>query len=304
MNDKLRIIFLALISLYGIIYTFVFSTAFVAVVLDRFDSSWDALPFFPGLADADNLYLIFGTLGWLIIPLLCSIAVAGFFMILHRIMRTRKLTLETIESRPSLFRLITRAIIPALFSFSIANTLVPYLRRLSFFEPPGMGTVTFLARLDLFVIRTLHLSLLLLPITLLIFIPTWILNDFVVVSHRTGINPGEYSDPQKVGQWVSGLLSGFSAFAFPIAYLDLFIIDPIRVHGWIEVADTLPQVLLIMTNTIILLIAFVLPIIILYELGRTRIAKYFYRVAKRLNVENTSLLRPRDSPIADGRPIS
>jgi hypothetical protein len=52
-----------------------------------------------------------------------------------------------------------------------------------------------------------------------------------------------------------------------------------------------------------MLIAFGLPVIILYELGRTRIAKYFYRVASRLKVENASILLSSDPEAVDDWPV-
>jgi len=291
MKFEKRYIPLILITLYGFIYALWFTSGFISAVFERFNPDWDILAFFPGLADADNLYLLFGTLVWQIIVLFFSIGVAGFFIVLHRnVERGRTLKIEAVQPSLSFSRMIRRAIVPAMFSFSIGEFAIAYLRPLGIFEQPNLGSVNIQARFDLFAVKTLHLSLLLLPLTLAIIISTWLLNDFVVVSYKSKTEPGEYSDPQKVGQWVSGLLSGFSIFAFPIAYLSQFVIDPISRFGPDVVLQTIHLVIFMIANVIIMLIAFVLPIIIVYELGRTRIAKYFYRVASRLKVENRNIL--------------
>ncbi|MFW9793708.1 MAG: hypothetical protein ACFFEE_05380 [Candidatus Thorarchaeota archaeon] len=293
MKSRKRFIPLVIIILYGISYAFLFSTSFVSSILDAANPLWDILPFIPGLADVDNLYLTFVTFIWSFVALLLSAGVAGFFMLLHRTLeKPRTLRIETIEPELSISRLIRRAIIPAMFSFSIGETAVLYLRQYAtgFFQSPGLTGIPIADRLSLFVTKTFHLTFLFLPLTLLIFIPTWILNDHAVVSHRKGVLPREYTDPQKVGRWVSGLLSGFSIFAFPLAFLDVFLITPIEGHGWGVVAEILPTILLIMGNVLIVLIAYILPIIVLYELRKSRIASLFHIFAKRLDVENRSIL--------------
>jgi len=197
----------------------------------------------------------------------------------------------------SFFRLITRAIVPGMFSYSIGELLFQYLRPFLsvVFEPPG-GTPSNIQRsFELFLARTFHITFLFLPVTLAIFTATWILNDYVVVSYRTKAE--EYSDPVKVGQWISGLLSGFSLFAFPLAFLDRFIFNPVQRYSWAEVADTIPVVLWTMANVLIVFLAYVLPILIVYETGKAIIAKYFYKVATRLNVENTSILLSKNPTI-------
>ena len=302
MKSRKRFIPLVIIMLYGVIYAFAFSASFISSVLDAANPSWDIIPFIPGLADVDNLYLTFATIIWSFVALLLSAGVAGFFLLLHRALeRPRTLRVERIEPELSISRLIRRAIIPAMFSFSIGETAVVYLREYTsgFFQAPGLTALPIADRLSLFVTKTFHLTFLFLPLTLAIFIPTWILNDCGVVSYRKGVQPGEYSDQQKVGRWVSGLLSGFSAFAFPFAFLDVFLITPIEGHGWGVVAETLPMILLIMCNVLIVLIGYVLPAIVLYELGKSRIVSWFHIFAKRLDVENSNILLsiPDDSPV-------
>ncbi|MHA1926265.1 MAG: hypothetical protein ACW974_10155, partial [Candidatus Thorarchaeota archaeon] len=165
-----------------------------------------------GGAYVDTLYLIFATIPWTLVALLLSLFGARFLLFINKlVMRGRKQSIESIEPKMSLIRLITRAIVPALFAYSIASVILPYMDQLDvgvynpIFVPPSEP-----AKLNPFLATALHQSLLFLPITLVIFIPTWILNDFMVISRIKDTKPGEFSDPVKVGQWVSGLLGGFS----------------------------------------------------------------------------------------------
>ncbi|MFW9910709.1 MAG: hypothetical protein ACFFEF_19310 [Candidatus Thorarchaeota archaeon] len=304
MKFERRYIPLVIIMLFGIIYAWWFSTGFVSLLLSDRTPDWDIITFVPGLADVDNLYLIFGTLVWQLLALLFSVGIAGFFMILHRtVERGRTFKIGAAQSKLSMSKLIRRAVVPAMFAFSIGEIAIRYFRQLSLgiFQPPNLTEpLPVRGIFDLFSIKTLHLCLLFLPLALVIFIPTWILNDFIVISYKTDAKSGGYSDPQKVGQWVSGLLSGFSIFAFPIAYLTTFIIDPYFDRGPGAIVNTFEWIVYMMTITIIMLIAFVLPVILAYELGKPRIAKSFYNVANRLKVENSSLLR---SMRVDDRPV-
>ena len=293
-------IFAVVITVYGFVYAFNFLTTTTAgVLIPSRDSTWDMILFIPGLADIDNLYLIFGTIPLSFVALLLSGIGAGFFILLNRLwMRSRAQSIDGIEPKRSLTGIVSRAIVTGMFSFSFGEVFVQYAGEFSLpiFSNPDWSPSVAAASFDFFLTRTLHLALVFLPFALLIFIPTWILNDFVVITRRKDVKSGEYSDPVKVGQWVSGLLSGFSLFAFPLAYLNRFIVIPYERFGLIAVVERLPLILWAMINVLIVFLAFVFPVIIVYEAGKSRFASYFYKVAKRLKVKDLASM-PGDSPV-------
>ncbi|MFX0107596.1 MAG: hypothetical protein ACFE7R_04870 [Candidatus Hodarchaeota archaeon] len=293
MTFEKRFIPLLLLIAYGVAYAFVFLTEFTSHALSLpIASDWDMILFVPGLADVDNLYLIFGTIPWTFVALLWSALGAGMFIILNRLgMRSRTMSVDSVEPKLSVTRLITRAVVPGMFAFSIGETIIQYMNQLSlaFFQAPGVPAAGAEQTFGLFLARTLHLSLLFLPITLAVFIPSWILNDFGVISRLKDTRPGEFTDPIKVGQWVSGLLSGFSMIAFPLTFLNRFLIGPFEDFGWQVIENRLPTILWTMFNVLVIFVAFVLPVVIAYEAGKSTITKWFSRVAGRLGVEHSKL---------------
>ena len=117
-------------------------------------------------------------------------------------------------------QMVRRAAAPALFSVASSQMFIDPIRGLLF--PTMIPTeIAKLGTLDqqLFgVSLSLMGALLFLPIALLIFMPTWVLNDAGVVTHLKADNL-EYRqcpDTQGVGRWIANMLGGYALLAFPI----------------------------------------------------------------------------------------
>lgn len=179
------------------------------------------------------------------------------------------------------YRMLRRSVAPALFSVSSAGLLVGLINGLfvdlELLLPPE----------DLYLISlsaTLMAALIIMPIALAFFIPTWILNDAGIVTHlKEGqMNARQCPDTEGVGRWYSSMLGGYSLFAFPIAMISAHFINPFIING---VEPTLELLIFSSLWTIgipLLMMAFIVPVVFLNEAAQRRSVGFIQRFARGL----------------------
>ncbi len=109
-------------------------------------------------------------------------------------------------------------------------------------------------------------ALIVLPVVLVIFIPTWILNDAGIVMHlkENQLEVRRCPDTIGVGRWWSNLLTGFTLFTVPlIAFVQNFI--PLIVSGETHLMAYLQAFLQSLAPPFFAM-AFVMPVIIFSEI--------------------------------------
>ncbi|MHA1862349.1 MAG: hypothetical protein ACTSWA_01170 [Candidatus Thorarchaeota archaeon] len=191
-------------------------------------------------------------------------------------------------------QIMRRAAAPALFSVASANLFSGLIRNVLFgpsFDPLTLGTEIaplFNAGLSLMG------ALLFVPIALLLFMPTWVLNDAGVVTHLKSDNLTirHCPDTQGVGRWIANMLGGFALLAFPITmFMTQFytpIIEPILTGAQLTIPEIFYQGILALLWTIGLpffVMAYIIPLVMFNEAMQTRSTVRILRLARRLGAK-------------------
>jgi hypothetical protein len=131
---------------------------------------------------------------------------------------------------------------------------------------------------------TLMGALVIMPIALALFIPTWILNDSGIVTYlKEGqMDVRQCPDTEGVGRWYSSMLSGYSLFSFPIAMISAHFVRPFIIEG----IEPIPELLLISflwtIGIPLVVMAFILPVVFLNEAAQRRSVGFIQRFARGL----------------------
>ncbi len=191
-------------------------------------------------------------------------------------------------------QIMRRAAAPALFSVASAQMFSGFIRDALFgptFDPATLGieiAPLFNAGLSLMG------ALLFVPIALLLFMPTWVLNDAGVVTHLKSDNMTmrHCPDTQGVGRWIANMLGGFALLAFPITmFMTQFytpIIEPVLTGVQLTIPEILYQGTLAMLWTIGLpffVMAYIIPLVMFNEAMQTRSTVRILRLARRLGAK-------------------
>jgi hypothetical protein len=188
-------------------------------------------------------------------------------------------------------RIIRRAAAPALFSVSSSGLLVGLLSNYLFGEPPSIpDSIFFLYPLSL----TLMGALIIMPVALAFFIPTWILNDAGIVTHLKDdqLSVRQCPDTEGVGRWYSSMISGYSLVSFPLAMF--------YAHFWVPyVVEARPILQANPLNLIVsgiwtvgiplLVMAFIVPVVLLNERFKARSTRIIKRAARKLGATEAEL---------------
>ncbi|MFW9975331.1 MAG: hypothetical protein ACFFDQ_08710 [Candidatus Thorarchaeota archaeon] len=179
------------------------------------------------------------------------------------------------------YRMLRRSFTPALFSLSSAGLVIGLI------EGVITGTYSSFPPDQRYLIGlsvTLMGALIIMPIALALFIPTWVLNDAGIVTYlKEGqLNVRQCPDTEGVGRWYSSMLGGYSLFAFPIAMVSAHFIRPFIIEG------ILPEPRLLLTSIIwtigipLLVMAFIIPVVFLNEALQKRSVGFIQRFARGL----------------------
>ncbi len=254
-------------------------------------ATYNMLPYSTGSVDADITSLI--TYIVLIaggIYLLTSLPLAAFMLTVTRVMKSPAYDIDVVRigNEFGSFRMIRRAFIPALFSLSMGGVISGLIRDLLYTEPLLVLDVVRPAYLPL---SSVVSALVLLPIILAFFAPTWILNDSGIVMHLKDkeLRVRKCPDTIGVGRWWSNLLGGFTLFMVPVVTFVQYFYTPIVIHNQLLNSDFLFRALLLTVGVPLLAVAFVLPLIVFHEILVRGTRYAIVRVAKKLGAKEMEL---------------
>jgi len=176
-------------------------------------------------------------------------------------------------------RMIRRAAAPALFSVSTAAIVSRFFSSL-FIDP---GTADFVHRISI----TLMSSLIIMPIALALFMPTWILNDAGILNHlrQKQLEVRQCPHTEGVGRWYSSMLGGYSILAFPIAMFSEHFYQPYIIGP--ETLEIVPVLisLIWIVGIPLLIMAFIVPVILLNEIARKKAGGFVQGFVKRIGAD-------------------
>lgn len=177
-------------------------------------------------------------------------------------------------------RMIRRAAAPALFSASTAGIVSGLFQNLLVVQPATSG---FLYRLS----GTLMASLIIMPVALALFMPTWILNDAGIVNHlRQGqLEVRQCPHTEGVGRWYSGMLGGYSILAFPIAMFSIHFLQPFIATSNFPQIDEIIISLAWIVGIPLLIMAFIVPVVLLNEVARTKSGGFVKGFVRRMGAD-------------------
>ncbi|MHA1951183.1 MAG: hypothetical protein ACW987_15110 [Candidatus Thorarchaeota archaeon] len=180
------------------------------------------------------------------------------------------------------YRMIRRSVAPALFSISSAGFFIGLVEGFILDAyPPALPDGE---KLIIALIATLMGALIIMPIALALFIPTWILNDAGIVTHlKEGqLNVRQCPDTEGVGRWYSSMLGGYSILSFPIAMASAHFIIPYVING---IQPTINSLIVSSVWTLgipLLMMAFIIPVVLLNEAAQKRAVGFIQRFARGL----------------------
>ncbi len=192
-------------------------------------------------------------------------------------------------------QIVRRAAAPALFAVASAELFRTPLR-LYLFGPNFDPAVELVPELvPLFpVVVSLMSSLLAVPIALLLFMPTWVLNDAGVVTHLKSdrLNLRQCPDTQGVGRWIANMLGGYALLAFPITMFLNHFYEPL-ILPWLEGTIFSNEQIFYQLTTGTLwtiglpffVMTFILPVIIFNEAMQKRSTVRILKLATRLGAK-------------------
>jgi hypothetical protein len=191
-------------------------------------------------------------------------------------------------------QMVRRAAAPALFSVASAQLFSPLIKDFLF---PSINIGDLEPAIQPLFSASLSLmsALLFVPIALLLFMPTWVLNDAGVVTHLKADNLiyRQCPDTQGVGRWIANMLGGYALLAFPITMFFSQFYTPLilpLMNGTIQM--TMPDIIYQVTIGLIwtiglpfFVMAYIMPMVMFNEAMQTRSTVRILKLARRLGAK-------------------
>lgn len=213
-----------------------------------------------------------------------ALPLAALFLLGSRMMKSATYNFSIMDIGQDFggYRMIRRSVAPALFSVSSSGLVVGLIEGLivNALPPFLLEEQRFLISLS----ATLMGALIIMPIALALFAPTWILNDAGIVTYfKEGqLNVRQCPDTEGVGRWYSSMLGGYSLFAFPIAMISAHFITPFIINTVEPTIDRLIVSTLWTIGIPLLIMAFIIPAVLLNEAAQRRSVGFIQRFARGL----------------------
>ena len=261
-------------------------------------ASTDFFPFIEGSLYSDIIFVLSAAIPIITLEyFIIAIPLAVLFLIGNSFIKAAAYETNIMKIGESFggIRLIRRAAAPALFSVSTAGILSGFFAGLLIVPP---GDPSFLYRLS----GTLMASLLIMPIALALFMPTWILNDAGIVNHlRQGqLEVRQCPHTEGVGRFYSGMLGGYSILAFPIAMFSIHFLQPFLDTSTLPPLDEILISLVWIVGIPMLIMAFIVPVILLNEFAGGKAGRFVQGFLKRVGGEIVE--KPQISRVAIKKP--
>ena len=290
MVSKTRFILPLMFAIAGIS-----ASIYTIYIVTRDLPSFDWIFFIEGSLYTDILFVLGAAVPIIILEyFIVAIPIAVIFLFANRAMKspTYHTSIMKIGEKFGGMRIIRRAAAPALFSVSSSGLLVGLLKDYLFGVPPVIPpSIQFLYPMSL----TLMGALIIMPLALAFFIPTWILNDSGIVTHlKDGeLDNRQCPDTEGVGRWYSSMISGYSLVSFPLSMF--------YAHFWVPYVDDPTPLVNNPMNLLIsgiwtigiplMIMAFIVPVVLLNERFRERSTGIVKRMARRLGADEAKLPR-------------
>jgi len=272
------------------VFPFLFSAGGIAAALYILYRVTDFIPpveFFPWVAGSlfTDIVVILGIAIPVIIIeyFIIALPLAALFLLGSRMIKsaTYNFSIMDIGKDFSGYRMIRRSVAPALFSVSSSGLVVGLIEGLIVDAfPPLPPEQLYLVALSV----TLMGALIIMPIALAFFMPTWVLNDAGIVTYlKEGqLDVRQCPDTEGVGRWYSSMLGGYSLFAFPIAMVSAHFVRPFIIEGVTPTTELLLISSLWTIGIPLLVMAFIIPVVFLNEAAQKRSVGFIQRFARGL----------------------
>ncbi|MHA1862233.1 MAG: hypothetical protein ACTSWA_00585, partial [Candidatus Thorarchaeota archaeon] len=218
-----------------------------------------------------------------------AIPVAFLMILFTKLSRTSTYELGIFSTGEgfSAIKMIRRAIVPSLFALSTGEIIVNLLPDRLFGVPTIEGDAYYFLRI-FNPLQTLLGALFALVIGLVIFAPTWILNDSGIVGQvkPSHMDTRRCPDTEGLGRWFSNLFGGFAILAYPITMVHRFFYVQYFVHNVSLTFFNLMNSIFWTVGIPFLVMSFVLPFTIMNELGHTWIRPKMHNFARRLGAKD------------------
>ncbi len=261
----------------------------MATTVHAFSPTYDLISWWPGNVESDVAFLLgLSSLAGIIVFIILGIPIAAIFLAGTRLIKVTsyEIDIAQIGHKFGGIRMIRRAAIPALFAVAISGVVMKTIAGFLFtvlqnVPPQAAAIYKFL--------EPIVGALIVLPVVLVIFIPTWILNDAGIVMHlkENQLEIRRCPDTIGVGRWWSNLLTGFTLFTVPlIAFVQNFI--PLIISGETHLMAYLQAFLQSLAPPFFAM-AFVMPVIIFSEIFLRAHRRAIRSVAKRLGARELKI---------------
>ncbi|MBN2230181.1 MAG: hypothetical protein JW779_11390, partial [Candidatus Thorarchaeota archaeon] len=184
-------------------------------------------------------------------------------------------------------RLIQRSVIPALLALALGSVIQSYVAGflINVPDPIPLEIIHFWNPLFSIVV-----GLIAVPIVMVIYIPTWFLNDAGITFHlkESQLEARRCPESIGVGRWWSNMLGGFTILVVPVFSFVQYFVIPYVVLGNITALEIL-RGFFFTFGVPILAIAFMLPIVIFNEMALGISRGWIRRVAKALGAREMKL---------------
>jgi len=276
---KVRFVFPFLFAIGGIsaaLYIFYQVTAWLP--------SFEFVPFIAGTLFTDITIILGVAIPVILIEyFIVALPLAALFLLGSRMIKSTTYNFSIMDIGKDFggYRMLRRSVAPALFSVSSSGLIIKLVEGfLVDLYPPLPPDELYLISLS----ATLMGALIIMPIALALFMPTWILNDAGIVTHlKEGqLDVRQCPDTEGVGRWYSSMLGGYSLFSFPIAMASAHFITPFIING---VEPTVQRLLFSSLWTIgipLLVMAFIVPVVFLNDAAQKRSVGFIQRFARGL----------------------
>ncbi|MHA1908471.1 MAG: hypothetical protein ACW98Y_14315 [Candidatus Thorarchaeota archaeon] len=251
------------------------SAAFIIYVSTGDSAPPDVMGIITGISMPNMIMIILGlSIPILIIEyLIFAVPLAAGFLFVNRIAKAASYEMN-IMNIGRIFggrHMIRRAAAPALFSVAFSNNVFVQDIVLTYVTIAVSAEYAFLPEATL----SLMSALLFMPIALLIFMPTWVLNDSGIVTHlkESRLNIRQCPDTQGVGRWVSNIFGGYALIAFPISMFTTHFYEPYILGSSLTALNgvALINIFLLTIGLPLFVMAFILPVIAFNERRQTKL---------------------------------
>jgi hypothetical protein len=252
------------------------------------------ITYIPGTLYTDILVLLTAAIPIIALEyFIIGIPMAALYLFANKIIKAAAFDTDIMHIGSSFggFRIIRRAAAPALFSVSttglVSGVLRNYLFEIPSSIPPQLRTLYPIT-------ITLMGALIVMPVALALFVPTWILDDAGIVTHlkKGQLEVRQCPDTEGVGKWYSNMLRGYSILVFPITmfiehFYNVFIIGnaDLVTPGVPLWASPIFISFLLTAGIPLLVMSFIVPVVMLNEASQNRAGRVIKNIAKRLGAE-------------------